>query len=195
MKVKICGITSLEDAAMCEDLGADALGFVHVDGRGRSRPLDEISEVCGSLGPMTTKVLVCMPDDVSDAERMFTSSGADVLQLHSLGPEDSDALRSRGISVIRAVPPDRSEATRYADHVDALLFESAAPGTGSSYDYSAVPLDSCRRCIIAGGLNIANMDAVLRMRPYALDVSSGVERISGRKDPELVSEFIKRCKR
>ncbi|HIJ17093.1 MAG TPA: N-(5'-phosphoribosyl)anthranilate isomerase, partial [Thermoplasmata archaeon] len=56
------------------------------------------------------------------------------------------------------------------------------------------PVDSCERCIIAGGLNIANMDAALRMRPYALDVSSGVEHSPGRKDRELVSEFIRRCK-
>jgi phosphoribosylanthranilate isomerase len=194
MKVKICGITSLEDAAMCEDLGADALGFVHVDGRGRSRPLDEISEMCGSVGPMTAKVLVCVPDDISDAERMFVASGADMLQLHSMDPDDLDVLRSMGTRVIRAVAPDRSEASRYADHADALLFEDATPGTGSSYDYSTVPVDSCKRCIIAGGLNVKNMDGALRMKPYALDVSSGVERSLGKKDPGLVSEFIKRCK-
>ncbi len=97
--------------------------------------------------------------------------------------------------MVRAVRPDRSEAARYAAHVDALLFDSGAPGSGSSYDYSTVPVDSCKRCIIAGGLNITNMDAALRMKPYALDVSSGVEREQGRKDPEMVSEFIKRCKR
>ena len=195
MKVKICGVTNIEDAAMCEDLGADALGFVHVEGRGRSRPLDEISEMCGSLGPMTAKVLVCIPKDVRDAERMFAESGADMLQVHSLGPGDLDILRQGGISVIRAVAPDRAEAAAYSGHADILLFESAEPGTGSSYDYRTVPVDSCERCMIAGGLSLENMDGALRMRPYALDVSSGVERSPGMKDRGLVSEFIRRCKR
>ena len=194
MKVKICGITDLEDATMCEDLGADALGFVHVDGRVRSRPLDEISDMCGSLGPMTTKVLVCIPKDPYGAERMFAASGADMLQLHSLTPKELDVLRRDGIPVIRSVAPNRDEASEYAGHSDILLFENGNPGTGSSYDYSTVPVDSCERCIIAGGLNIANVDAALRMRPYALDVSSGVERSPGKKDRDLVSGFIKRCK-
>jgi len=195
MKVKICGITNLEDAAMCEDLGADALGFVHVDGRKRSRPLAEISEMCSSLGPMTTKVLVCIPKDPYDAERMFAASGADMLQVHSLEPDELDVLRSDGMTVIRSVAPDHAEASRYAAHSDILLFESSSPGTGSSYDYSRIPTDFCRRSIVAGGLNTSNMDAALRLRPYALDVSSGVERSPGKKDHGLVSEFIKRCKR
>lgn len=194
MKVKICGVTSLDDAAMCEDLGADALGFVHVEGRGRSRPLEEISEMCGSLGPMTTKVLVCAPEDPDDAERIFAASGADMLQVHSLEPSGLDTLRASGIPVIRAVVPDRAESSRFSEHADILLFEGGTPGTGAAYDYSAVPVDSCKRCIIAGGLSVANVDAALRMRPYALDVSSGVERSPGRKDSELVSRFIRMCK-
>lgn len=194
MKVKICGVTDLRDAAMCEEQGADAVGFVHVDGRKRSRELDEISDMCSSLGPMTAKVLVCQPKDDVDAERMFTASGVDILQLHSLEPEELDMLRSSGIPIIRAARPDRAEASIYADHSDALLFEEQTPGTGSSYDYSKVPVDSCKRCIIAGGLNALNMDKALAMKPYALDVSSGVESSLGRKDPQLVSEFIRRCK-
>ncbi len=194
MKVKVCGVTELQDAAMCEELGADAVGFVHVPGRRRSRELEEISDMCGSLGPMTAKVLVCSPKDAFDAERMFAASGADMLQLHSLGPGDLDVLRSDGMPVIRAVRPDRAEASVYAGHSDMLLFEDANPGTGSGYDYSKVPVDSCERCIIAGGLNARNIDRALMMKPYALDVSSGVESTPGRKDPRLVSEFVRRCK-
>lgn len=194
MKVKICGITNLQDAAMCEDMGADALGFVHVRGRRRSRDLGAISDMCSSLGPMTTKVLVCRPRDHYEAERMFAASGADILQLHSLEPTSLDALRLGGIPVIRAVPPTPAAASKYASHADILLFEKSTPGTGSSYDYSTVPAGSCERFIIAGGLNCRNMDGALRMKPYALDVSSGVERSLGQKDPGLVSEFIRRCK-
>lgn len=194
MKVKICGITNSDDAGMCEDLGADALGFVHVAGRGRSRPLKEVSEMCRSLGLTTMKVLVCAPADVHDAERMFIESGADILQVHSLEPDQLDILRSEGIKVMRSVRPDRAEASKYAPHSDFLVFESSTPGTGSAYDYSKVPSDFCDRGFIAGGLNIGNMASALRMKPYGLDVSSGVEVVPGRKDRALVSEFIRRCR-
>ena len=194
MKVKICGITSIEDACLCDDLGADALGFVHVPGRMRTLPLVRIREICSSIGPMSVKVLVCAPDDVASARDMFDAAGVDVLQLHSLGPEELSELRSEGIRVIRSVPPVRQEAERYAHSADALLFEGGSPGTGSSYDYSEVPLDVCGRGIIAGGLTPSNLHEAKALGPYALDVSSGVEAVPGRKDPSLVEEFVRRCR-
>ncbi len=194
MRVKICGITNGPDAEMCEDEGADALGFVHVEGRSRSLPLKDIKDICSTLGPMTTTVLVCSPKSVFEAADMFDQSGVNVLQLHSLEPDQVSNLYDQGISIIRAVRPDRVEAMRYANQVHALLFEGGRPGTGTAYDHSKVPLDCHPRSIIAGGLNVDNLGSVISMKPYALDVSSGVERAEGRKDPQLVSEFIRRCK-
>jgi phosphoribosylanthranilate isomerase len=194
LRVKICGVTNAEDAFSCEDLGADALGFVHVPGRGRSIPLESIADICASLGPMTTSVLVCMPSDGMDALDMVGRSGADVVQVHALDPSSLDSIRENGIGVIRAVRPRIEEAERYAEHADALLFESGVPGTGTGFDYSTAPVGCCRRAIIAGGLNIDNLEPAKSMKPYALDVSSGVESAPGRKDPELVREFVRRCK-
>jgi len=194
MKVKICGLTTLDDAALCEESGADAVGFVHVSGRIRSLQLDKVAEICASLGPMISRVLVCSPKDVEEASNMFHRSGADILQLHSLEPEDMRSLRDEGMRLIRAVSPIRSEALRFSEAADALLFESGVPGTGTSYDYSAVPVDVCKRVIIAGGLTVENVHEALARNPYGLDVSSGVERSPGRKDPELVAEFIRRCR-
>lgn len=195
MKVKVCGITSAEDAAMCEELGADALGFVHVSGRVRDLPIGRIADICSTLGPMTTKVLVCNPQSREEAVDMFLRSGTDVLQIHSLGPKETLTLRDEGICVIRAVKPTQREASMFAGCADALLFEAGAPGTGSAYDYSQVPVHACRRSIIAGGLTFDNVHKAIAMNPYALDVSSGVERLPGRKDPELVAAFIERCRR
>ncbi len=194
MKVKICGITNAEDAFACEDSGADALGFVHVPGRRRSIPLDRIAGICSSLGPMTTSVLVCMPSDDRTALDLVERSGGDIIQVHSLDPRSLDSVRGSGIGVIRAVRPDRDEATTYAEHADALLFENGVPGTGTGFDYSQTPVDCCRRAIIAGGLNIDNLERAKVMKPYALDVSSGVESAPGKKDQELVREFIRRCR-
>ena len=194
MKVKICGITNLEDATICEMLGADALGFVHFSGRRRSLTLDKIAGIASSLGPFTTKVLVCAPADVTDALSMVDRSGTDVLQTYTLDTDSLDELRETGVRVIRAVPIVREEAEAYADHADALLFEQGMPGTGVSYDYSEIPMNCCARAIIAGGLNVDNLGHARDLRPYALDVSSGVESPNGSKDPRLVEEFIKRCK-
>ena len=194
MKVKICGITSKEDARMCEELGADALGFVFVPGRRRCIPLGEISTIASSMNSAVPRVLVCSPRSIEEAEYYFAMSRADILQLHSLKAEDLDNLREKGIPVIRAVPPDRSAAAMFAPHADALLFEQGQPGTGTGYDYAEAPVDVCRFPIIAGGLTIDNLHKALEMKPYALDVSSGVETLPGKKDRRLVSEFIRRCK-
>lgn len=194
MKVKICGITSIEDAAMCEDLGADALGFVHFPGRSRSRSLSQIAEMCPSVGPMTSSLLICAPSSLTRALSMLDQSGADGLQLYTLEPEDMLQLRETGATVLRVVRPDRLEAAKFAPASDAIVFEDGRPGSGSAYDYSKIPVDSCPRAIIAGGLNVDNLHSAKLMRPYGLDVSSGVERVPGKKDRSLVEEFIRRSK-
>lgn len=194
MRVKICGITSLADAEMCEHAGADALGFVHYPGRSRSLPVERIAEICASLGPLVAKVLVCAPSSSDEALDLLERSGADALQLHSLSPGEIAQLRESGARVMRVVRPVREEALKFAHCVDALVFEDGIPGTGAAYDYSKAPLDTHPRCVIAGGLNVQRVDLVKSLRPYAVDVSSGVESIPGRKDPELVQEFIRRCR-
>jgi phosphoribosylanthranilate isomerase len=192
MKVKICGITSVEDAKMCGELGADMLGFVHVYGRKRSLTVEKISEICSSLDP-TTKVLVCAPLDVNEAVYMLAASGADVLQTYSLEPADLVKLREKKVKVFRVVPPDRTVATKFSEAADALVFEGGKPGTGSSYDYTTIPIDFRAKAIIAGGLTIKNLHLAKALGPYALDVSSGVESSPGKKNPKLVAEFIRRC--
>ena len=194
MKVKICGVMTSEDAVMCEDLGADAIGFIYFPGRTRSLPLGKIAEISSSLGPLTTKVLVCAPNSTSEAVEMLHTSKVDALQLYSLVPDEIRELRSLGLRVFRVVHPVREQALKFSNAADALVFEGGAPGSGSSYDYAKVPLDCCRKAIIAGGLTPSNLHLAKSLRPYGLDVSSGVETSVGRKDPELVSQFIKRCR-
>jgi len=194
VKVKICGITNITDAALCEDAGADAVGFVHFPGRTRSIPIERIAEMCPSVGPMTAKVMVCAPSDGNHALELASKSGVDALQLYTLNPAQLDDIRDTGVKVLRVIKPDRLVAMEFANSTDALVFENGEPGTGSSYDYSSVPIDSCPRAIIAGGLNLANLASVKALHPYAVDVSSGVERSPGKKDSQLVSEFVRRCR-
>jgi len=194
MKVKICGITCLEDAATCEDLGADAVGFVHLPGRIRSRPLSDISEICSSLGPLTAKVLVCSPPDVETALNMLALSGASILQLYSLEPIELEELRDQGAKVLRVAHPCAEEAAVYAGSSDALVFEEGTPGTGTSYDYSLVPPEFRSRAFISGGLTPDNVHLAKSLKPYGVDVSSGVESVPGRKDSGKVADFIRRSK-
>jgi phosphoribosylanthranilate isomerase len=194
MKVKICGITNADDAGMCESLGADALGFVHYEGRRRSLPIYLIRDIVSTVGPMTTKVLVCAPRSAIEAISIGEKAGVDTLQLYSLVPNDIASIRSHGFKVIRALEHGSPEAQGFSDVVDAILFESGKPGSGQSYDYSQIPVGKFKRVIIAGGLTIDNLHLAKALRPYALDVSSGVERSFGKKDPELVAEFIRRCR-
>ena len=194
MKVKICGLTTLKDAVMCEELGADAIGFVHFPGRTRTLALDKIADISSSLGPFTTKVLVCAPTTTSEALEVMHASNVDALQLYSLEPSELQELRKLGVRTLRVVPPVREEASRFSHAADALVFEDGTPGSGTSYDYSKAPLDCCRKSIIAGGLNPSNLHRAKSLRPYGLDVSSGVESEPGRKDPKLVAEFIRRCR-
>jgi phosphoribosylanthranilate isomerase len=194
MKVKICGITSLDDAMMCEEKGADALGFVSVKGRKRSISLKAINDICSRVGPMTLKVLVCSPSGPTEAMEMLDRSGADVIQSYTLEPRALEGMREQGVRVFRAIKPLRSEAARFSPVVEALVFEDSVPGMGAAYDYTRVPVDACPRAIIAGGLRIGNLESAKSMKPYGLDVSSGVESTPGRKDPALVEEFIRRAK-
>ena len=187
-------MTSAEDAFMCEELGADAIGFVHVNDRARSLQPAKIRDICGSLGPMVTTVLVCAPPSIGSALELIDRCRVRVIQLYTLEGKSLDAIRATGVRVIRAVRPDPEEAAVFADHADALLFESGKPGTGSGFDYSRVPVSCCRRAIIAGGLSVDNLEEAKRMNPYALDVSSGVESTPGTKDRSLVGEFIRRCR-
>jgi phosphoribosylanthranilate isomerase len=125
---------------------------------------------------------------------MMDACNADAIQLYSLEPFELLELRALGMRTFRVVPPVREEASRFSQAAEALVFEGGTPGSGTAYDYSAVPLDCCRNGIIAGGLTPSNIHLAKSLRPYGLDVSSGVEKIPGRKDPGLVSEFIRRCR-
>lgn len=194
MKVKICGITNAEDAWMCESFDPDALGFVHYPLKARSLPLENIRDISSTIGPFTKKVLVCLPGNVDVAVKMVEDAGVDVIQLYTFCRSEIETIKACGIPVIRAVKPVEREIQEFVGVADALLFDGPVPGSGLSHDYTKIPIKSCHKAIIAGGLTLENLDIVKALKPYGVDVSSGVERTIGKKDPQLVSEFIRRCK-
>ncbi|RLM57664.1 phosphoribosylanthranilate isomerase [Halobellus sp. Atlit-31R] len=203
VRVKICGVTDESDLRAVERAGADAVGAiadVPVE-TPRDVSLPEARELFAAAPPFLTTTLVTMPETVEAAIEAATRVAPDVVQLH--GAFDAADFRAIGaavtadvVAVVDAAAPDRARAV--ADAVDAVLVDSigddGAGGTGETHDWDATAevvatLDA--PVILAGGLTPANVaEAVETVRPFAVDVASGVERVGGTKDHEAVRAFV-----
>jgi phosphoribosylanthranilate isomerase len=191
LRVKICGLTRLEDAEAAVSLGADAVGFVLWAGSRRAVTIDQATAIARMLPALVTRVGVFVdapPDDVRAAVRAI---GLDAVQLH--GDEAVDRYTRVGARLIRAVSVDTDSAVAAAialpDDVTVLI--DAAPGderggTGRRADWArAAVVARARRVMLAGGIAADVVgDACRQVRPWAIDVSSGVEASAGVKDPE-----------
>ena len=197
MFVKICGITSEEDALLAVALGADAVGFVFAPSPRQMQPI-QARDIARRLPPEVLTVGVFrdeLPERVID---IVHQAGLRAAQLHGHeSPTDTAAVRRQVGLVIKAFPAGAAELEHADDYgADALLIDSATPGSGKVFDWSlAEGSPSNRKVILAGGLNPDNVTAaVRRVRPWGVDVSTGVERAPGRKDPLLMRDFIERAR-
>lgn len=198
MKVKVCGITTYEDAALALDAGADALGFNFYPRSPRYiRPADARS-ILRRLPPLAVPVglfvNVADPEEVVGTARQ---SGVRVLQLHGdEAPEYCAKLAEWPVIKAVRVGLDGLPAGLDAYRVQALLLDAKDDvlfgGTGKRFDWSLVRgIRSGIPVILAGGLRPDNVrDAIRAVRPYAVDVCSGVESAPGRKDPEKLRQFM-----
>jgi phosphoribosylanthranilate isomerase len=207
--IKICGLTTLEDAVAARRLGADYLGMILSQGFSRSILPDEAVDI--GLVADAPLVAVLVDESLDEAARIAEVSGASVIQLH--GEEDADyaeELRRRGKWAIwKAVrvrdPADVTRAVEaFGARVDGLLLDGWHPdrpgGSGASFSWEGVgslrdgmPTDL--RVIAAGGLTPRNVaDAIQALRPDIVDVSSGVESHVRRKDPELIRAFVRNAR-
>ncbi len=204
--MKVCGLVRLEDARHAAAAGADFLGAILTAGFSRSVAAATAVAFTSPEGPPLVAVLVNEPVDAAIA--VAGASGASVLQLHGDEPPEAlDALRSAGSwSLWKALRPRSVDDLRegvdlYAEHADALLLDgwhpSARGGQGVRVSWDVVEAASAELpegtlLILAGGLTPDNVDeAVSRLLPDIVDVSSGVEAAVGRKDPLRVERFIR----
>jgi len=196
-RIKICGITHLDDALMAIEAGADALGFVFVPNTPRYIHPEQAGSIIDQLPPFITTVGLFVNTEQQGIEAIADGCRLNLIQLHGDEPPDlCVALSRRVIKAFRV--KDESSVSRLSDYrVSAYLLDTyvkgALGGTGKAFDWNlALKAKLYGRIILAGGLNPDNVaSAVLQVRPYGVDVSSGVEASPGRKDPAKVKAFIR----
>ena len=197
VKVKICGITSVSDANAAAEAGADALGFMFWDKSPRAVSLGAAAEIVRQLPPFIVKVGVFVNAEEDLVIRAIRECGLNLLQFH--GDETPEYCLQFGLMSMKAFRMrDAASLKALANYpTDAWLLDAYTPGkpggTGERFDWDlaveAVKLG--RPIFLAGGLTPENVgEAVTRVQPYAVDVSSGVEAAPGRKDHAKVREFI-----
>ena len=195
--MKICGLTVPEEAAACAAAGAWAVGMVFAEGSPRRVGPQEAAAITEALPAGVERVGVFVDPDPREVAAIASGCGLTWVQAH--GAVDVAALRAAtGLPVMAGVAVDGPEAIGRAEAspADLVLLDAAVPGrhggTGRAFRWEILedhPLG--RPFALAGGLTPANVaEAVRRLRPAVVDVSSGVERAPGRKDPERVRAFL-----
>jgi phosphoribosylanthranilate isomerase len=188
VRVKICGITRLEDALVAEDAGADAVGFIFVPGTKRFVTPDAALEVSRGLGPFIARVGVFRDATPETILETVQRVGLNAVQVHGADAALIAGLEAH-VSVIRAVSHGDALPPSGTLHVDA-----PEPGSGQTFDWDALDTRSLegRRWMLAGGLTPENVgEAVRRLQPWGVDVSSGVERAPGIKDAAKIRAFVR----
>jgi len=197
VRVKICGICSAEDALAAAQAGADALGFMFYERSSRYLTPEKAAEIISVLPPFISKTGVFVDADEKTIRRVLSGVPLDALQFH--GNESHEFCSRFSLSVIKAfrMQDERSLTGLKAYQTAAWLLDSYVPGelggTGQVFNWDLAKRagEFGRPIILAGGLNPQNVaEAVHRVEPFAVDVSSGVETAPGRKDPALMLAFI-----
>ena len=199
--VKICGIARVEDGLAALEAGADWLGFIRWEGSKRFRPLQECADLLGRIraeaGRRFQAVGVYVDAPLDSIRREVDRAGFDRVQFH--GDETMETIRQSPIPAIKAIKISDAESIARADDFPGvdLLTDTADPslpgGTGRGYDVALLgDLARRRRVIVAGGLRPENVgEVVSQLRPFGVDVSSGVEQAPGIKDAEKVRAFVR----
>ncbi|MBX3144551.1 MAG: phosphoribosylanthranilate isomerase [Trueperaceae bacterium] len=194
VRVKVCGLTRPEDALVAQAVGVDAVGLMFVPRSKRVVTLEQGLEVAEALGPFVTLVGVFENAPLSDVQAAVSRLRLDAVQLHGSYPESYLAELRRTVKVIRAfsfAPDLRPQSVADLQH-DALMLDGQAPGSGVTFDWrSAEAWAGWPGLILAGGLNPDNVGAAVKaLRPFAVDVSTGVESAPGIKSAALMRAFV-----
>ena len=202
-QVKICGNTNIEDAGLAIELGADFLGFIFAESK-RKIDITKAKEIMAAFPDFKNFVAVFFNQPKQEVEGVVDATGIKKVQFHG----DETALycqhfTSKGHEVIKTFRIKDAMSLKRIDeyNVSAFLFDTyshvEAGGTGKTFDWDLIEEKPYvhEKLFLAGGLNVENLgDAINRVKPYSVDVASGVEKEPGKKDPELLRQFIQIAK-
>ncbi|NPA54752.1 MAG: phosphoribosylanthranilate isomerase [Epsilonproteobacteria bacterium] len=195
MRVKICGITNYQDAIYASNQGADALGFVFYPKSPRYITPQSAKEIIAALPPFITKVALFVNQTAQQIDEICDFIQADYAQIHfDATKELYDNLKTKHIKVIRAASQD--DIWKYPNEVRIIdAFTHQYGGSGKRIDLRWFECIDKSKIILAGGLNVDNIDEVVNLGFYGVDVSSGVEQQKGKKDLLKVAQFIQKAKK
>lgn len=200
VKVKICGITNLEDALLAVEAGADALGFVFFRESPRHIFPEQAAGIIKNLPPFVQTVGLFVNEEPGTVNATADQCGLDLVQLHGdETPEFCRGVKRRVIKAFRVKDLTSLEEMKNY-HVAGCLLDAWSPsaygGTGKTFNWEiAATAAASGDIILAGGLTPENVaEAIQIVRPYAVDVSSGVESSPGKKDGDLIRRFFQRIK-
>jgi len=197
-RTKICGITRLEDAKASIKAGCDALGFVFYKESPRYITFDAFKVIAKALPPFVTKVGLFVNAEPADIQKVIQSGLIDLIQFH--GEETPQFCRQFEFPYIKAVGVSLSvNLLQYEKDfydADALLLDATHEhlkgGTGQTFDWNLIPNSLSKPIVLAGGLTADNVkEAIREVKPYAVDVSGGVEESKGIKNSLKIQAFIK----
>ena len=200
-RVKICGLTSVEDAMRAVNAGADAIGLVFYAPSPRNVSLEQAEAISASVPAFVTKTALFVNPSVAEVQAVLQTGSIDLLQFH--GDESPEFCEQFQCSYIKAIRMREgieleSIAQQYHQASGLLLdaYKAGVPGgTGEQFDWQRVPKHLSKPIILAGGLTPENIQqAIEQTQPWAVDVSGGVEQSKGIKSAEKIEQFMSRVK-
>lgn len=202
VRTKICGITRIEDALAAAEAGADAIGLVFYSKSPRSVDVHQARRIIAALPPFVTIVGLFVNASRCELNEILDAVPLDMLQFHGdETPQACSGFHRPWYKALRVGAGENlSELIAQYNDASAILLDTYVAGvpggTGQVFDWSSIPANMGKPLILAGGLTVANVaDAVRQVRPYAVDVSGGVEVSKGIKDAEMVREFVLRARK
>lgn len=197
VRSKICGITRIEDALAAVDAGADAIGFVFYAKSPRAVSVEQARAIIAALPPFVTTVGLFVNISRCELTEILEIVPLDLLQFHGdETPEDCDGYHRSYIKALRVQAGDDIAAScRAYSRASGILLDTYVAGvpggTGEAFDWSLIPQTLSKPIILAGGLTPDNVaQAIAQVRPYAVDVSGGVEMSKGIKDHDRIRAFM-----
>ncbi|WP_020189890.1 phosphoribosylanthranilate isomerase [Pseudomonas putida] len=201
VRSKICGITRIEDALAAAEAGADAIGFVFYAKSPRAVDVRQARAIIAELPPFVTTVGLFVNASRCELNEILEVVPLDLLQFHGdETPQDCEGYHRPWIKALRVRPGDDLEAaSRLYAGARGILLDTYVPGvpggTGEAFDWSLVPARLGKPIILAGGLSADNVgQAIAQVKPYAVDVSGGVEQAKGIKDAAKIEAFMRAVK-